>query len=80
MGDISFGVSPIRDHAFFKQPKLDSLLGHDFLQRPSLAAQAFDLIRGRRPRRIPSQSALASFQKLFRPDVIQRLGYAFAPT
>ena len=52
-GYLIRGLPHLRS-CFFKQPKLDSLLGYDFLQRPSLAAQAFDLIRGRRPRRIPS--------------------------
>jgi hypothetical protein len=31
MGDSLFGISPIPDHAFFKQPKLDSLLSNNFL-------------------------------------------------
>ena len=39
MRDISFVVSPIRDHAFFKQPQLQGLLGNDFLQLTSFTAQ-----------------------------------------
>jgi hypothetical protein len=32
MRGISFDVSPIRDHAFFKKAQLQCLLGNDFLQ------------------------------------------------
>jgi len=44
-----------------------------------LALEVLDFTIGRRPGRVPGQSALAGFQELFRPAVIQALGNAFAP-
>ena len=44
---ISFLVSPIRDHAFFKQPKFERLLGDDLLQLLRLAPKILDLRKSR---------------------------------
>ena len=76
MRDTSFVVSPIRDHAFFKQPDLKRLFGDNLLQRGGLAAQALYLVGGRRTGRITGKPTLASFQELLRPDVVQALGNA----
>jgi hypothetical protein len=64
MGNISFGVSPIRDHAVFKQPQLHSLLGHDLPQRASFTAWVFDLICRRRPR--PASTSPTAIKNLRR--------------
>src|SRR5271169_268736 len=72
-------VSPIPDHAFFKQPQFERLFGHDLLQLLGLALEVLDFTIGRRPGRVPGQPALAGFQELLRPAVIKALGNAFAP-
>jgi hypothetical protein len=48
MRGISFDVSPIRDHAFFKKAQLQCLLGNDFLQITRFTAQGrnFGFSRG----------------------------------
>ena len=63
MQDTSFVVVPIRDHAFFEQPQFKSLFGNNLFQVASLAAQVFDLRRGRRTSRIASKAFLAGFQE-----------------
>src|SRR5215203_6803372 len=77
---ISFLVSPIRDHAFFKQPQFKRLLGHHRLELLRLTPQILDLATGRRPRSVTRQAALAGLQELLGPGVIETLGYAFTPT
>src|SRR6266545_3245127 len=79
MRGISFAVSPIRDHAFFEQPQFERLLGDNLLQILRLAAEILDLIRGGGPCRIPGKPALARFQELLRPTVVQAFGNSLAP-
>jgi hypothetical protein len=78
MRDTSCVVSPIRDHAFFEETKLERLFGNDLLERGRLAAQVLDLVGGRGPRGVACQPALAGFEELLRPDIIQALGDALA--
>ena len=70
---------PHRRSCFFKQPQFERLFGHDLLQLLGLAPEVLDFTIGRRPGRVPGRPALAGFQELFRPPVIQALGNAFAP-
>jgi len=74
MRGISCLVSPIADHAFFKQPKLQRLLGDNLLQFLRLTPQILDLAAGRSTRRIARKPSLAGFQELLRPAVIKALG------
>src|SRR2546430_12579925 len=67
------GFLPIRRHAFFEQTIFEGELGHDLLQRAGLATQVLDLVRGRGPGRIASQSLLPCLEKVFRPAVIEVL-------
>src|SRR5947208_2578409 len=71
--DTSCGFLPIRRHAFFEQTIFEGQLGHDLLQRAGLATQVLDLVRGRGPGRIASQSLLPCLEKVFRPAVIEVL-------
>ena len=80
MQDISCVVVPIRDHAFFEQTVFQCQISNAFLQRASLTAQVFYLIRCGSTRRVASKLALARFHKLLRPGVIQALGDAFTAT
>ena len=43
----------------------------DLLQRAGLATQVLDLVRGRGPGRIASQSLLPGLEKVFRPAVME---------
>jgi hypothetical protein len=63
---------------FFQQTQFKRLLGHDLLQRPRFTAQVRHLAARRCPRRVARQSALASFQELLRPAVIQALANTLA--
>ena len=76
MQNISFLVSPIRNHAFFKEAQLKRLFSDNFFELPCLMAQVFDLAARGSPCRIPRQTPLASFKELRRPTVIQALGNA----
>src|SRR5262245_65506878 len=69
----SCGVLPIRRHAFFQQTIFEGQLSHDLLQRARLPSQVLDLVRGRGPGRIASQSLLPGLEKVFRPAVIEVL-------
>src|SRR5271169_531647 len=80
MRHTSFGVSPIRDHAFFEQAQFERLLGNDLLQGARLTAQVLYLVAGRRPCRVTRQPTLASFEELLRPDIIKALSNALTPT
>ena len=80
MRDTSFLVSPIPDHAFFKKPVFQHLLGKCFLEIAGLGTKPFYLIAGGLACRIAGKPLLASFKKLFRPTVIQTLSDAFTPT
>src|SRR5439155_22271303 len=71
--DTSCGILPIRGHAFFEQTIFEGQLSHDLLQRAGLASQVLDLVRGRGPGRIASQSLLPGLEKVFRPAVIEVL-------
>src|SRR5256886_11502851 len=71
--DTSCGILPIRRHAFFEQTIFEGQLSHDLLQRAGLASQVLDLVRGRGPGRIASQSLLPGFEKVFRPAIIEVL-------
>src|SRR3712207_4662929 len=64
---------------FFDQPQLERLLGHDLLERARLLAQRLHFVRGRGTRRVARQAALAGFEELFGPSVVQALGDALAP-
>jgi hypothetical protein len=55
---------PIREHAFFQQPQLERLLGHDLFQGAGLLAQRLDLVGGRGARRVAGQAALAGLEEL----------------
>ena len=72
-----FLVSPIPDHAFFKQAQFERLLSHDRLELLRLTPQVLDLATGRRPRRVADQTTLAGLQELLGPGVIKALGNAF---
>jgi hypothetical protein len=76
--DIACRVSPIRDHAFFEQPELERLFGHDLLQGAGLEAQVLHLVGGGGPRRVAGEPPLPSLKELLRPAVIHRRGNAFA--
>ena len=65
------------DHPFFKQPVLQHLFGKCFLEVMHLAAQVFDLARGRLAGGMPRKPPLASFQELLRPAVLEALGDPF---
>src|SRR5262245_51498776 len=69
----SCGVLPIRRHAFFQQTIFEGQLSYDLLQRAGLASQVLDLVRGRGPGRIASQSLLPGLEKVFRPAIIKVL-------
>src|SRR5256885_16811400 len=58
---------------FFEQTIFEGQLGHDLLQRAGLATQVLDLVRGRGPGRIASQSLLPCLETVFRPAVIEVL-------
>jgi hypothetical protein len=77
MRGISFVVAPIRKHAFFKQTVLQCQVSHDLLQGTRFTAQILNLAARRCTSRVASQPTLSSFQKLFRPSVIQALRNAF---
>jgi len=77
MRDTSFVVFPIRDHAFFEQPVLQSEIGHAFLQIAGLTAQILHLVRGRGTGCVTGEATLACFHELLGPGVIQALGDAF---
>jgi hypothetical protein len=77
MRGISFVVAPIRDHAFFKKPEFQCLLGNHFLQLTRFTTTGCHLARRSRTSRITGKPTLASFQELLRPDVVQGLGDAF---
>jgi hypothetical protein len=77
MQGISFVVSPIRDHACFKKPQFQGLLGNNFFQLTRFTAKGGHLTRGSRTSRITGKPPLASFQKLLRPFIIDALGNAF---
>jgi hypothetical protein len=79
MRGISFDVSPIRNHAFFKKPQFQCLFGNDFFQIMRFTAQGRNLPCGSRPSRITGKTTLASLKKLLRPLVIDALGDTFAP-
>ena len=78
MRGISFDVSPIRDHAFFKKAQLQCLLGNDFLQITRFTAQGRNFARRSRSGRITGKPTLACLEKLLRPFVINGLGDAFS--
>ena len=78
MRGISFVVAPIRNHAFFKEPEFQGLLGNDLFQITRFAAKGFNLACRSRPRRIAGKPTLASLKELLRPLVIDALGNAFA--
>ncbi len=78
MRGITFVVSPIRNHAFFKEPQLQGLLGNNLFQITRFAAKGLNLACGSRTSRITGKSTFASFKKLLRPLVIDALGNAFA--
>ena len=77
MRDISFVVSPIRDHAFFEQTVLQDEVGHALLQITGLSAKILHLVSGRRTGRIASKPALVGLHELLGPGVVQALGNAF---
>ena len=67
----SCAVSPIPDHAFFKQPVLQHLFGKHLLEVMHLTAQVLDLARGCLAGGIARKPLPASFQKLLRPAVVK---------
>ena len=77
LGDTSFAVSPIPDHAFFEQPVLQHLFGKRLLEVAHLVAQLLDLTRGRLARGIARKPFPASLEERLRPAVIQALGNPF---
>ena len=81
-------VSPIPDHAFFKQAQLEGLLGDDLFQVTCLAAQISDLAAGGFPCRIAGKAPFPGLEELLGPTVIEafrdpfaaaKLGYAGFP-
>ena len=62
---------------FFEQSVLEREVGNARLQRAGLAAQILDLVGGGSPGGATSKPALAGFENLLRPDVIDARGYAF---
>jgi hypothetical protein len=79
MQDTSFGVVPIRDHAFFKQTVLQGEVSDCFLERAHLVAEILHFARGRLTRCVARKAALASFQELLRPAVVETFGNALPP-
>jgi hypothetical protein len=77
MRGISFVVSPIRDHAFFKKPQFQGLLGNHFFQFTRLATKIRHFTRRGCSGGIAGKPALPSFQKLLRPFATDALGNAF---
>jgi hypothetical protein len=75
--DISFVVSPIRNHAFFKEPQFQGLLGDDFLQFTRFTAKSLNLTCRGRTGCIAGKPALTSLKKLLRLFAINALGDAF---
>src|SRR5260370_20822001 len=73
MNVTSCGYLHIRRHAVFQQTIFEGQLSHDLLQRAGFAAQVLDLVRGRGPDRIASQSLLPRLEKVFRPAIIKVL-------
>ena len=69
MRDISFGVVPIRDHAFFEQAVPEREVGDRLLQRTHLIAQVLDVARGGLARRVARKPAFVSCQKPLRSAV-----------
>ena len=76
MRDISYIVVPIRDHAFFKQPVLESQIGNAFFQGARLPTQVLHFAAGGRTGSIASKPALSSFHEVLGPGVIEALGDA----
>jgi hypothetical protein len=74
--ELSFLVSPIPDHTFFKQPQFERRLGDNFFQVLRLTPKIFDLRAGSGSCGVAGKTTLAGLQKLFRPAV-QALGNAF---
>ena len=79
MQGISLVISPIRDHAFFKQPEFQGLLSNDLFQLTRFLAKGFHLPRGSRTGRITGKPTLAGLKELLRPFIIDALGDALAP-
>jgi hypothetical protein len=79
MRDTSFVVAPIRDHAFFEQTVLEGELSDHLLESAHLVAQVLHFARGRLARRVARKPALASFQELLRPAVVEPFGNPLPP-
>ncbi len=62
------------DHAFFEQPQLQRLLGHDLFQIAGLTAQILNLARRRRTGPVARQALLPSLKELLGPAVVEALG------
>src|ERR1700733_470823 len=80
MESISCLVSPIPDHAFFKQSVFESEVGHDFFQRLRLSTNVLYLVGSRGAGCVAGESPLARLQELFRPAIVHRRGDALAET
>ena len=72
MRNISCLVSPIRDHAFFKQSVFEGEVGDDLLQGLRLAAKILHLVGGRGARRVAGEPPLAGLKELLRSAIIHR--------
>jgi len=63
MRDISFGILPIRDHAFFEQTQFQRLFGNDFLKLARFAPEFLHFAGIGCPCRISGQPPLACFEE-----------------
>ena len=66
-------------HAFFEQAVLEGEVSDRLLERAHLVAQVLHFARGGLPRRVARKPALASFQELLRPAVVEALGNPLPP-
>ena len=74
---ISFVVSPIRDHAFFKKSECECLFGNDLFQLTSFTTKRGYFAHGSRTSRITCKPSLTGLKKLLRLFAINALGDAF---
>jgi hypothetical protein len=68
MPNISFGVAPSRDHAFFQQPQFECLLGDNLLQGACFVTQDLHLVACRRSR---CDGGFADFWLIFTPSSLR---------
>ena len=78
MRGISCIAAPIRDHTFFEQPDFEGLLGDDLFQFLRFAPEVLDVAGVGGPLGVTGQAALAGFEELLRPAVVETFGDAFA--